>query len=74
MQPKASYRVQVRNTGEPWRTVSRAPLLEMAEDTAAFVAGLQVRHGEHQFPRHQYVRIVLGDQVCWSRPRQERVS
>ena len=68
--PGKAYRVQVRNMGEPWRTVTKIGLLEVAEGAAEHLASIKVIHGEHTFPRHQFVRVVHGDQVCWSRTLQ----
>lgn len=73
MPQRASYRVQVRDMGEPWRTVTKVNLLEIADAEAERLAVLKVMHGEHTFPRHQFVRVVCGDQVCWSRTLQEYV-
>ena len=67
MRRTASYRVQTRNTGEPWRTLWSGPGEETAVEAAKklgaetrTIQNFMLQGKDFTFPVHQYIRVQRG--------------
>jgi len=73
----ANYLVQVRQIGEPWKTLvgyaSENEALARADAAASEQSGLE--HDGRTFPRHAFVRVALrGRVICETRGRMMPVA